>query len=81
MEELLLDQPALRHGGMGRERRFNGVPVPGTIWSPGNLMSDPDAVPPIHVDDIAAGASAVGGCCGTRPAHTTNPRALIDRRP
>lgn len=33
-----------------------------------------------HVADwLAAGATVVGGCCGTRPAHTVTMRALIDR--
>lgn len=33
----------------------------------------------IHVSDwLAAGATVVGGCCGTRPAHTIRMRALID---
>jgi len=29
-------------------------------------------------DWLAAGATVVGGCCGTRPAHTKKMRALID---
>jgi S-methylmethionine-dependent homocysteine/selenocysteine methylase len=29
---------------------------------------------------IAAGASLVGGCCGTRPAHVAALRALVDER-
>ena len=28
---------------------------------------------------LAAGATVVGGCCGTRPSHTAKMRALIDR--
>lgn len=33
-----------------------------------------------HVADwLAAGATVVGGCCGTRPAHIAGMRALIDR--
>jgi homocysteine S-methyltransferase len=29
---------------------------------------------------LAAGASIIGGCCGTNPEHTAALRALIDRR-
>ena len=33
-----------------------------------------------HVTDwLDAGATVVGGCCGTRPAHITRMRVLIDR--
>jgi S-methylmethionine-dependent homocysteine/selenocysteine methylase len=33
-----------------------------------------------HVADwLAAGATVVGGCCGTRPAHTAKMRAMLDR--
>ena len=32
-----------------------------------------------HVKDwLAAGATVVGGCCGTRPGHTEHMRAIID---
>ena len=32
-----------------------------------------------HVADwVAAGATVVGGCCGTRPAHTSTMRAMLD---
>jgi homocysteine S-methyltransferase len=32
-----------------------------------------------HVADwLAAGATVVGGCCGTRPAHIEKMRALMD---
>jgi len=34
----------------------------------------------VHVADwLSSGATVVGGCCGTRPAHTAKMRALIDR--
>ena len=34
----------------------------------------------VHVADwLAAGATVVGGCCGTRPAHTAKMRAMLDR--
>ena len=33
-----------------------------------------------HVADwLAAGATVVGGCCGTRPAHTAKMRAMLDQ--
>ncbi len=33
----------------------------------------------LHVADwLTAGASVVGGCCGTRPAHTAAMRNLLD---
>jgi S-methylmethionine-dependent homocysteine/selenocysteine methylase len=33
----------------------------------------------VHVADwLAAGATVVGGCCGTRPAHTAKMRAMLD---
>lgn len=33
----------------------------------------------VHVTEwLAAGATAIGGCCGTRPAHTAKMRMLID---
>ena len=59
MRELPLNSPALLDGGMGRELRFRGVPVPETIWSAGALMSDPDVVRQIHMDFIAAGADII----------------------
>lgn len=35
-----------------------------------------------HVTEwLAAGATAIGGCCGTRPAHTARMRMLIDEMP
>ena len=59
MRKLSLSKPALLDGGMGRELRFRGVPVPETIWSAGALMSDPDVVRQIHIDYIAAGADII----------------------
>jgi len=41
---------------------------------------DPDAYG-IHASDwLKAGATVVGGCCGTRPAHIARIRQLIDER-
>ena len=59
MKALLLRKPALLDGGMGRELRFQGVPVPATIWSAGALMTHPEVVKQIHGDYIAAGADII----------------------
>ncbi len=59
LTDLPLSTPALLDGGMGRELRFRGVPVPATIWSAGALMTDPDVVRQIHADFIAAGADII----------------------
>jgi len=59
MRDLPIDKPALLDGGLGRELRFRGVPVPETIWSAGALMTDPDVVRQIHMDYIAAGADII----------------------
>jgi S-methylmethionine-dependent homocysteine/selenocysteine methylase len=59
MLDLPIPKPALLDGGLGRELRFRGVPVPETIWSAGALMTDPDVVRQIHADYIAAGADIV----------------------
>jgi S-methylmethionine-dependent homocysteine/selenocysteine methylase len=56
---LPLCKPTLLDGGMGRELRFRGVPVPETIWSAGALMTDPDVVRQIHGDYITAGADII----------------------
>jgi S-methylmethionine-dependent homocysteine/selenocysteine methylase len=56
---LPIEKPALLDGGMGRELRFRGVPVPETIWSAGALLTDPDVVRQIHEDFIAAGADII----------------------
>jgi S-methylmethionine-dependent homocysteine/selenocysteine methylase len=39
---------------------------------------DPDSYCAHAADWLAAGASVVGGCCGTRPAHIAKIRTLID---
>lgn len=39
---------------------------------------DPDHYVAHVADWLAAGATVVGGCCGTRPAHIAKMRALID---
>jgi S-methylmethionine-dependent homocysteine/selenocysteine methylase len=40
---------------------------------------DPEAYAAHVADWLAAGATVVGGCCGTRPAHIAGMRALIDK--
>ena len=54
---------------MGRELRFRGVPISGTIWSVNALLIVPDVVREIHQDYIAAGADII----------TTNTYGLIRR--
>ncbi len=49
----------LMDGGMGRELRRRGVPIPGTIWSANGLLVAPDVVREIHADFIAAGADII----------------------
>lgn len=42
---------------------------------------DPDAYAVHAARWLDAGATVIGGCCGTRPAHIARLRALIDARP
>ena len=39
----------------------------------------PDAMAPYMAEILAAGANAIGGCCGTTPEHIARMRALADR--
>jgi len=55
----ILKRPVLLDGGMGRELRFRGVEVPGTIWSARALATAPETVRQIHVDYIKAGADVI----------------------
>jgi len=55
----ILKRPVLLDGGMGRELRFRGVDVPGTIWSSMALVVAPEAVRQIHADYIQAGADVI----------------------
>lgn len=41
---------------------------------------DPDSYCAHVIDWLAAGATVVGGCCGTRPSYTSKMRGLIDRQ-
>ena len=49
----------LLDGGMGRELRHRGVPIPDSIWSANALIVAPDVVRQVHEDFIAAGADLV----------------------
>jgi len=55
----ILKRPVLLDGGMGRELRFRGVDVPGTIWSAMALVVAPEAVRQVHMDYIQAGADVI----------------------
>jgi S-methylmethionine-dependent homocysteine/selenocysteine methylase len=59
--ELLMPEgrAALLDGGMGRELRNRGVPIPDTIWSANALLVAKDTVLQIHKDYIAAGADII----------------------
>jgi S-methylmethionine-dependent homocysteine/selenocysteine methylase len=59
--QLLLPEgrPALLDGGMGRELRARGVPIPNTIWSANGLLVAKDVVLQIHKDYIEAGADII----------------------
>ncbi len=59
--QLLLPEgrPALLDGGMGRELRARGVPIPNTIWSANALLVAKDVVLQIHKDYIEAGADII----------------------
>ena len=49
----------LLDGGMGRELRRRGVPIPDTIWSANALLVAPEVVRAVHDDFIAAGADVI----------------------
>ncbi|MFQ5786259.1 MAG: homocysteine S-methyltransferase family protein [Alphaproteobacteria bacterium] len=55
----LPDRTVLLDGGMGRELRRRGVPIPGTIWSANALLVAPEVVRAVHDDFIAAGADVI----------------------
>ena len=59
--QLLLPEgrPVLLDGGMGRELRARGVPIPNTIWSANGLLVAKDVVLQIHKDYIEAGADII----------------------
>ncbi|HEY7690327.1 MAG TPA: homocysteine S-methyltransferase family protein [Dongiaceae bacterium] len=59
--ELLMPEgrAALLDGGMGRELRNRGVPIPDTIWSANALLVAKDTVLQVHKDYIAAGADII----------------------
>ena len=49
----------LLDGGMGRELRRRGIPIPNTIWSANGLIVAPEMVNEIHLDYITAGADVI----------------------
>lgn len=55
----LPDRIVLLDGGMGRELRARGVPIPETIWSANALLVAPDTVRDVHRDYIKAGADII----------------------
>ena len=62
-------KPVLLDGGLGRELRFRGVDVPGTIWSAAALMTDIVCAPAVF-SPIDQGyprriinAECAGMCC------------------
>lgn len=55
----LPERTVILDGGMGRELRRRGVPIPGTIWSANALLVAPDTVHQVHEDYIAAGADII----------------------
>ena len=91
-ESVTKAMPALAGTGMkwigGYANTFTPVPPDWTLdgdkESDGLLNLREDLGPgryAAHVKDwLAAGATVVGGCCGTRPAHIEKLRALIDGR-
>jgi S-methylmethionine-dependent homocysteine/selenocysteine methylase len=46
-------------GSMGRELRLRGVAIPETIWSANALITAPEVVIQVHLDNIAAGADVI----------------------
>ncbi|CAB5110134.1 5-methyltetrahydrofolate--homocysteine methyltransferase (EC [Olavius algarvensis associated proteobacterium Delta 3] len=70
----------------GYANTFTPVPEDWTLEgekdTDGLLTLRPDLGPEeysAHVSEwLAAGATVVGGCCGTRPSHTAKMRALLD---
>ena len=77
------DEIILLDGGMGTELSARGVEVPNhvtSIWSAKALVDAPESVLQVHRDYIEAGASIVGGCCSTRPAHIARLRRLLEEQ-
>jgi S-methylmethionine-dependent homocysteine/selenocysteine methylase len=60
MPELNLpDRVILLDGSMGRELRLRGVEIPETIWSANALLTAPQEVVNVHLDNITAGADVI----------------------
>lgn len=56
---------------LGGEKETDGL-------LPLRMDLDPERYAAHVADWLAAGATVVGGCCGTRPAHISKMRALVD---
>jgi S-methylmethionine-dependent homocysteine/selenocysteine methylase len=90
-ESIARAMPALAATGSrwfgGYANTFNPIPQDWTLDGDKdtdgllNLREDldPGRYAAHAVDWLAAGATVVGGCCGTRPAHIAKLRALIER--
>jgi S-methylmethionine-dependent homocysteine/selenocysteine methylase len=59
LAERISGPPLLLDGGMGRELRARGVPIPESIWSANGLLAAPDVTRQIHIDYIDAGADII----------------------
>lgn len=84
----------LLDGGMGFELQLRGVKVPShteSIWSALALVEDPESAqrsaatvlrPDAYAAEVQlwleAGASIIGGCCGTRPKHIKRLKELLE---
>lgn len=89
-ESITLAMPALRATDIdyigGFANTFQPIPVDwtldGTTETDGLLGLRTDLSPNAYADHavqwLAAGATVIGGCCGTRPAHIAELRKLLD---
>lgn len=69
----------LLDGGMGQEliTRHSGPPTP--LWSARVMLEAPERVYDVHMENIRAGARAIGGCCEVSPAHIAAIAARLER--
>jgi len=58
-DRLAAQRVLLLDGGMGSELRRRGVMVDDGVWSANALMSAPDVVRQVHLDDLHAGADII----------------------
>jgi 5-methyltetrahydrofolate--homocysteine methyltransferase len=64
------DTPLLVHANAGLPRNVDGVDV---------FPDTPEHMAALVPDLVKAGASIIGGCCGTTPAHIRAIREAVDR--